>query len=278
MAWPTRTFVCIDCRTLLPDEACPASGRHRVTSLAREESRVQLLDEVWGPKSTRERLVEAGKVGAGTAAASTTFHACDVLGVLELDWFIVIALVVALFWFIGSLVVSLVRKRRVRRSGCGARAPGLQIGRMRGVAGTVRATRTEPDPLTRVSCVGYAADLHDERGVMLRDCATVGFDVELVTGEIVRVPPGLVVIDLEHAPEVGCELDDYRRQLDPLRDQTTDLETFPGDRVRLQRIEPGDTVEVLGEFDRVAVGDPAGYRGPAPSVLAPRGLVRLRPC
>src|ERR1043165_4835552 len=84
MPWPARNHVCLDCRTPLPAAACPAGGRHRVTSLASTETRERLLDEVWGPKSTRERLYEAAKVGGGTAAASTTFHACDVLGVIEL--------------------------------------------------------------------------------------------------------------------------------------------------------------------------------------------------
>jgi hypothetical protein len=284
MAWPVRTHVCLDCRTLLPDAECPASGRHRVTSLAQADNRERLLDEVWGPKPLRQRLLEAGQVGAGTAVATTGFRACDVLGALELDWFFVIFLAAALLWFLGALIVRVVRKRRVHRSGRGARALGLQIGRMRGVAGTVRATATEPDPLTKQSCVAYAAELRDVRGVMLRDSATVGFELDLVTGETVRVPAGVVAIDLARAVEPGCDLDAYRRQIDPLRDATADLEAFPGTDIRLRSIRPGDTVEFLGEVEAVwtppsgpNIGE-AGYRDPAQTVLVPRGLVRLRPC
>jgi hypothetical protein len=278
MAWPTRTFVCLDCRTLLPDAACPAGGRHRVTSIAKHESRERLLDTVWGPKSVRERLVEAGKVGTGSAAASTSFHACDLLSVFEIDVFALVLIVVGVFWFFGSLLVSLFRKRRVRRSGRAASAPGLQVGRMKGVLGTVRATRTEVDPLTRRSSVAYAAELADVNGIMLRDSATIGFDVELVTGETVRVPPGLVSIDMQRASEVASDLEAYREKVDPLRSATTDFEALPGDEVRLQLVQPGDTVEFLGEVERVPLGHAAGYRDAGPSVLVPRGLVRLRPC
>jgi hypothetical protein len=278
MPWPTRSFICLDCRTLLPDAACPAGGRHRVTSLATHESRERLLDTVWGPKSVRERLVEAGKVGTGSAAASTSFHACDLLGVFQLDVFALVLLVVGVFWFFGSLLVSLFRRRRVRRSGRAASAPGLQVGRMKGVVGTVRATRTELDPLTRRSCSAYAAELEDSHGIMLRDCATIGFDVELVTGETVRVPPGLIAIDMQRASEVAPDLDGYRQQIDSLRETTMDLEALPGDGVRIQVVQPGDTVEVLGEVEHVPVGEPAGYRDAAAYVLVPRGLVRLRPC
>jgi hypothetical protein len=277
MPWPAKSFVCIDCRTLLSDAACPAGGRHRVTSLAETEPREKLLDAVWGPKSVRQRLVEAGKVGAGSAAASTGFHACDVWGALELDWFIVVFLGVAILWFLGAWIVGIIKRRRARRSGCGARAPGLQVGRMRGVPGTVRAARSEPDPVTSMSCVAYGAELRDRGGVMLRDAATVGFDLELVTGETVRVPPGAIVIDMQRAPEVGAELDEYRGRIDPVRDEVLDLEAFPGDEIRLRLIKPGDTVEFLGEVEPQPVGE-AGYRDAAKSVLVPRGLVRLRPC
>jgi hypothetical protein len=249
-----------------------------VTSLAKHESRERLLDTVWGPKSVRERLVEAGKVGTGTATASTSFHACDLLGVFQLDVFALVLIVVGALWFFGSLLVSLFRRRRVRRSGRAASAPGLQVGRMKGVVGTVRATRTKPDPLTRRSCSAYAAELEDTHGIMLRDCATIGFDVELVTGETVRVPPGLIAIDMERASEVAPDLDVYRERIDPLRSTTMDLEALPGDGVRLQLVQPGDAVEFLGEVERVPVSAPAGYRDSPPSVLVPRGLVRLRPC
>src|SRR5688500_4552858 len=102
MPWPKRSFICLDCRTLVAEAACPASGRHRVTSLEKHESREKLLDTVWGPKSVRERLVEAGKVGTGTAAASSSFHACDLLAVFEIDVFAIVLVAVGSLWFLGS--------------------------------------------------------------------------------------------------------------------------------------------------------------------------------
>lgn len=248
-----------------------------MTSLAATETREKLLDAVWGPASVRQRLVEAGKVGAGTAAASTGFHACDVWGALELDWFLVVFLAVAILWFLGAWIVGLIKRRRAQRSGCGARALGIQVGRMRGVPGTVRATSTAKEPLTHAACVAYGAELRDRGGVMLRDFATVGFELDLVTGETVSVPPGMVAIDMTRAPEVDCYLDGYRSHIDPLRETTIDLEAFPGTDVRLRLIQPGDTVELFGEFERAVVGE-VGYRDPARTVLVPRGLVRLRPC
>jgi hypothetical protein len=282
MPWPKRPYICVDCRTLLPDASCPAGGRHRVTSLGSTESREPLLDEVWGSKSVRERLLIAGQVGGGTAAASTGLHACDVWGALELDWFILVFLAVALAWFLGSVLVSALRRllhrRRVRRSARAASASGLQFGRGRGVLGTVKATRSEPDPLTNRPSVAYAAQLSDTRGVMLRDCRTIGFDVELETGETVRIPEGLIAIDAAHAPEVAVDPDIYRFHVDRDHDPSSDFPLFPGDAIRLHVIQPGDTVELAGETEPVVQTEAGGYRDAPSFVLVLRGLVRLRPC
>jgi hypothetical protein len=113
---------------------------------------------------------------------------------------------------------------------------------------------------------------------MLRDAVTLGFEVELDSGDRVRVPPGACVIEMPDRYVSTAGLDRYRLELDPQRVRVDDLEPFPCDRVAHVTLEAGQRVEVVCELDRVAPGDGGMYRRAPRSVLAPRGIVRLRPC
>src|SRR5512143_1391716 len=78
MSWPERTTICLDCRTALPAATpCPGGANHRVTSLRDREGREQLLHEVWGPKSLRRRIREAGRAGIAGSAGGSFLNACS---------------------------------------------------------------------------------------------------------------------------------------------------------------------------------------------------------
>jgi hypothetical protein len=69
------------------------------------------------------------------------------------------------------------------------------------------------------------------RGAVLRDGATLGFEVALDDGGRIRIPPGAIAIDAPRAklrpkPE---QLDRYLSRLDPLRQTACDLDPFQVD-------------------------------------------------
>ena len=286
MPWPERRWICLDCRRLAMTRkcrACPLSDRsvmNRMTDLQDHLGRERLLEEVWGPKSLRRRLQEAGKVGAGGALGTAVFQGCDVTTAFDLDGIFIVFIVFALLWLGICWIVEVLRQRKERRGARGARLTGAVCERVRGAAGVVVSNQVAAHPLSSVSCVAYAAELRDGRRVMLRDAVTIGFDVQLASGDLVRVPPGPLLIDMTDVPELRTSrIEAYRCEVDPLRRSAIDLDPLPGEKVILREVRPGDPVELIGELERVpTAGGTGGYRESAASVLVPRGLVRLRSC
>lgn len=289
MSWPERTTICLDCRTALPaGNPCPAGASHRVTSLRDREGREQLLDEVWGPKSLRRRIREASSAGMAGSTGGSFLNACsgcdiglgDDLGILIA--FILLFAAIALLWFVGSWLVDVWRRRHAMRTARGARKQGALCGPRTEQIGRIVATHSAEDPLTHEPCVAFATVLvQDKRAtpqVMLRDGATLGFEVELDSGERVRIPAGACIIDVPDR-DVGTDrLDRYRLELDPQRIRMDDLEPFPCDRIAHVTLRAGQRIEVVSELQPVGPGDGGTYRRAPRSVLAPRGIARLRPC
>jgi hypothetical protein len=166
----------------------------------------------------------------------------------------------------------------------GARRRGTGAGLAEGRAGTIVATSGEaPDPVTGRGAVAFAVELvHGRwrRRTMLRDATTVGFDVALDSGERVRIPPGICVLDLGAGRVAGApilRLDSHLERLDPDRKNVDDAEPFPYHRIRHLALRRGDRIEVRGPL--VSVPDPRAapttYRDPAPALLVPDGIPRL---
>lgn len=293
-AWPPRDSICLDCRTALPaGTPCPA-GHSRIRSLRDRPGREALLTEVWGPKSVRQQALDAARAGAASGGGGCILDGCsgcDLIGGDLGEVLIVIAVFIAaglLIWAIGSGIAALARRRRARLDPAGAVDSGAAVGHATGRTGTVVARAAlRPDPLSFTPCVGFAAALeHRSRwwrapSTMLRDGATLGFEVALDTGERVRVPPGPLVLDLTAARPARLErlsLALYLGGIDPARDRVDDFDPFPCHRMRAVQLEPGDRVELLDVLEARPASGPAtgSYREPPATFLTPSGVPRLR--
>jgi hypothetical protein len=275
--WPKRDAICLDCRSVVTGR-CPA-GPHRVQRISDAEGREALVSEVWGPKSLRLRALQAaraGAIGSGSVSLLDACSGCD----LPLDGesfvgILVVFAVIGVLWFAIKLVGDLLRRRKRRLAANGARRRGLQIGPATGRIGTIISRDVATAPLgTR--CVAFSTQLMQRSTVMLRDAATIGFEVLLDTGEHVRVPAGVCAIDMTRAPRIEA-IDGYLRLIDPLRVNGEDFDPFPHDRAVGRILVPGDRVEVLGRLIPTADGAAGGgYRELAHTVLIPDELPRLR--
>jgi len=278
--WPPRDAICLDCRTALSaGQPCPG-GRHRVKSLREPAGREALLDEVWGPKPMRRRLREAtraGAIGSPGVGLLDGCGSCDLLNAAD-DVRILAVLVVAFIaivaiWFAVKLVIELVRRHRNRLRANGAGRPGPRFGRAF-ARGKVAAGATEIDPVTKKPAVAFGIQLREpRRGVMLRDGATIGFTVELDSGECVNIPAGACAIDASYGNRVSLDAA-YSAAIDPLRNDD-DLDPFPGTEARLVVIAPGDRVEIHGALVPAPAPGETGYRD-ARVVLVPDGVAKLR--
>ena len=117
---------------------------------------------------------------------------------------------------------------------------------------------------------------------MLRDAVTIGFDVALASGETCGSLRDRSSSTWRRRASRLCTCSTSTGEaVNPLRVGSFDLDPLPGETVMLREVRPGDSVELIGELVRTptpASDLPGGYRDAAPSVLVPRGLVRLRPC
>jgi hypothetical protein len=290
--WPRRTAICLDCRTALPAGLpCPA-GHARTTSLVDRAGRERLMTEVWGPRDVRKQVRQAARAGATSSATGSLFDCggCDFIGG-DLGE-VLIALVVlfaagVLLWAIAKGIAALIRWWRARPRPNGAARPGAEPGYSTHRPGTVvPRAGLAADPVTGSPCVGFAAALEHRASLwrrpvtMLRDGASLGFDVVLDSGERVRIPPGPLIVDLRATRAARVErlrLALYLGGLDAVRPPADDdLGPFHSNLVRAVQIRPGDRVEVLGAFEpRPAADCETGYREAA-CVLVPAHVPRLR--
>ncbi|HTE55491.1 MAG TPA: hypothetical protein VK698_31770 [Kofleriaceae bacterium] len=296
--WPARGAVCRDCRTAVAEgSTCPAGPGHRVCSLGDASGRDAILTEVWGPLELRRRIGEAARAGATGGGGASLLDGCSLSdcggGGGDLGDIVLIALAVfaAVFvlWLVASLAVAAVRawRRRPPRPRGARRAPAA-VGPPTGRVGTIAAgvDRVASDPVTGRGAVAFALELthvsgwRRRRSAMLRDAATVGFEVLLDGGERVRIPAGPCLVDLDGASTSRAPLARvaaYLAALDPARATADDLDPFPFHQARHLILRPGQRVEVRGRL--LAVPDPraapAGYREPARALLVPDGVPRL---
>lgn len=263
MAFPDRAWICLDCRMALTAQQCPA-GHERVVSLFHMNT---LIDEVWGPPRLRERLLEAGKVGTAGGGAWSLLDGCGDLIDVSLGEVLIVVFVFAVVWLVAREIVRFVRGRLRRRQARGASKKLAPIART-GQLGTIRATTTDRIPGLGEG-VAFAAEYDLLGSRMLHDSATVGFEVELDTGERVAVPAGSALIALDGAPAVGIAPLVYSWKDGP-------FDPFVHTRVRGLVLAPGDRVEVCSPLQAVPDAN-TGYREVGRRRI-PCGVIRLRPC
>jgi hypothetical protein len=293
--WPARSAICLDCRTVLPSgTACP-HGKHRTASLRDPDGREALLCQVWGPRSLRARVREASRVGGIGGGGASLLNGCPGCDVLDAaDCHVLLVLVLAFFaifalWLAGRWIFDAVRRWRFQRA---LHARGAQrdlpAAPPTGCIGTVLGRGPLlAAPIDERLCVafGLAITHHDgslRRGpqTMLRDGATLGFEIELDSGACARIPAGPCTLDLTAARPArpSPRLDRYLRTIDPQHGQVDDLEPFPCDHVDVTTLAPGDRVELLSPIASIADSSlaPVTYREAA-TIVVPVGPVRLRP-
>lgn len=289
----SRTRICLECRTALGEhEPCDGGGNHRVASLRAVDGREALVREVWGSPSVRRRARELARAGGAGAASGSAFElcsgadACDCVslggeGIGVVLAILLIAGVVMLVYFIVVKTIEWRRRKRHELRPHGA----LLRPRARGAVlrGTVVGLADAPDRIGFGLTLRHRGALRE--GVMLRDGASLGFEVVLEDGERAHVPPGRIRLEAARTSERGIDrelLDRYLATLDPLRPpEIVEKERYedplPFTRAVLLELRAGDRVELQGEFERrVLVDAPVSYREAPRSLWVARGVVSVR--
>jgi hypothetical protein len=130
-------------------------------------------------------------------------------------------------------------------------------------------------PASGEPCLAFGLDLRRQRAghaVLLRDAITSGFDIELVDGRRVRIPPGRIRLDGEaqtHRRADAPGLDAYVEAVDPGHTADDKLDPIPFDVARERVVRAGTVVEIAPDLERVSEG---AYRDAPEALWAPRGL------
>lgn len=230
-----------------------------------------------------------GGIGGGGASLLKGCPGCEVGGGADGELLIVLVvafLAIFLVWLVGRWIVDVVRRRRYQLRARGAQRD-LPAAPPTGCIGTIvwRGPLLAA-PIDQRPCVAFGlAITHHDRSLrrgpqtMLRDGATLGFEIELASGARARIPAGPCVLDLTAARPArpSLALARYLGAIDPQHGQVDDLEPFPCDHVDVAILAPGDRVEILSPVTSIADTSiaPATYRAAA-AILVPVGPVRLR--
>ena len=236
---------------------------------------------------------EASRVGGISSGGFSLFDGCsgcdlaDVAGGDILLGLIVVFIAVFVVWFVARWIYDLVQRRRQQLRARGASREPLAP-RPTGCTGTIVSREpllTAPVGARPCLAFGLAITHHDRalrRGpqTMLRDGATLGFEVELDSGGRARIPAGPCTLDMTTATPTrpSPALDDYLRTIDPWHGRADDLAPFPCDHADVVTLAPGDRVEILSPVTSIADASiaPVTYREAA-TIVVPDGPVRLRP-
>ncbi|MCA9678076.1 MAG: hypothetical protein H6709_07080 [Kofleriaceae bacterium] len=151
-------------------------------------------------------------------------------------------------------------------------------------AATVVGTRSLASPATDRTCAAWAFELwlttRRRAHLMARDAWTSGIELRLDDGRVASLPAGPWRAG-GAAPTVKAvsraRLGDHLAAIDPCHDSADPLAPLRHDEVREVLLQPGDRVELLGDWDSDASGEPPAVSAPAVSPYREPGAVVLRP-
>jgi hypothetical protein len=272
--WPIRTRICLECRAALSDGEHCTWVRHTAVAPADPAGRQRLLEAVW-PAAARQP-----PLGQDVSSFRGWLETKILQPLSSPDWS-----------SSRAPEYEVPPPPRLRegswRTPRGASEEPLWTSRTSYRGRVIESADTLRSPIGHVPCVAYGLWLIDPRAdgspVLLRDGATLRFDVELDDGRAVRVPAG-------SADMVGpgvrvrarpSRLAEYLARLDPAPGAPRQGRSpLPFRRVHEAVLVPGDRFSLLADLESVADGRaPArsAYREPAAAVLTPVGRVVLAP-
>jgi hypothetical protein len=268
VTWPVRTRICLECRAALSEGEHCTWVRHTAVAPADPAQRQRLVAAVWRSDAGTEPAIDLG----GPLARLLRQLAPSVDGPAS------------------SPVLEVPSPPRfgedaARRAPRGAGEEPLWTARTRYSGHVSQAAATAPSPVAGTPCVAYGLWLLDPRAdgspVLLRDGASLGFDVDLDDGQVARIPAGTA--DLI-APGVRLRRGDpglrrYLRHLDAEAPQLRRPSPLPFREVREAVLAPGHQLSLLVELQPVPDArrpTASVYREPAAGVLAPVGRVVIR--
>jgi hypothetical protein len=264
VSWPVRTRICLECRAALSDGELCTWVRHTAVAPADPEERKKLARAVWGPDADRPR--PRGLVAAILQLQPDTDPEARLLG--------------------ASPVLAVPAPRMAAPRGpYGASEEPLWTSRTRYSGRVAAAAPSAPSPIAGTPCVAYGLWLLDPRAdgspVLLRDGASIAFDVELDDGRLARIAAGTIDLVATGAPQRRGKpgLARYLRHLDPDGPDRRRPSPLPFRQVREAILRPGDALTLLADLQPVPDARAAGtaYRDPAAGVLAPLGRIAIVP-
>ena len=292
--WPTRSTICLDCRTTYPPgtEKCEGGKRHRVVQMGTPHGNESVVSEIWGPPSKRRRIRETTKAGGTGAAGGGVFDACsgcEVAGEAGGEIFVALLIIVvavfaviAIYFLIKWIVKAYLRyKNRPKPKGALNHAP--RIGHRSYAEGIVEKGPTLIAPLSQIPAVAFTNVLLCKRfvgsNVMFRDSATLGFTIRLDSGEVVQIPAGKIFLEIRGAADISSQTSDSEIEgyLQTVGFRSNSDLGIPWDFVKQVIIGPGQRVVLRTPIEPQAVGTEhmSGYREAAQLVYKPTGTPRI---
>jgi hypothetical protein len=267
VSWPVRTRICLECRTALSDGERCTWVRHTILSPSDPQEKQRLMEAVWplGPPRPRPPLLLE-------------------LGMFVRTWFVGPPLSTGDSLSIPGDVPPPLDLRAGPRVPRGASEEPLWTARTRYAGRVADGAPTELSPLGGEPCVAYGIWLLEPKAdgspILLRDGATIGFDVALDDGRLARIPRASADL-VGEGSRMSSTREEHRlrRYLDrlfPGRGRRGERSHLPFRDVREAVVKPGDRVRLLADLESVpdhrsAVG--SAYRESAGAVLSPVGRV-----
>ncbi len=269
MTWPVRTRICLECRAALSEGEHCTWVRHTAVAPADPAQRQRLAEAVWPAPVNLPPLLTVRAVMARMR---------ELLPLPERTW------------STSAPVLEVPPPPRLGdnpapRVPRGASEEPLWTSRTRYTGRVSAVAATAPSPIAGTPCVAYGLWLLDPRAdgspVLLRDGASLGFDVDLDDGQVARIPAGTadLIAPGVRLPRDHPGLHGYLRHLDPDAPQLRPPSPLPFREVREAALRPGDELSLLVELQPVpdarrAAG--SAYREPAAGVLAPVGRIAIK--
>lgn len=197
-SWPERSAICLSCRTAVPDGGSCDCTSKALVPFRQSEGVEHLMTSVWGP------VLQPGQIPTAAKVAVVVLAPLAVASLL-----VELPLIAAVGVSLGlSGIAAAILRSRSRRAGkitlrqrflpAGASDEARRLTSGSPVTGTVVARQQLPAPITGRPCVAFALELSrvDAEGlkILLRDAATVSFEIASDGGETIRIPGGRVEI------------------------------------------------------------------------------------